>query len=269
MRISIIISTYNRPDALMCVLGSLNQQDCMLFEVVVADDGSTEDTKLAIDQFREKAKYTIHHVWQKDEGFRLAQIRNKAVAKSSEEYLIFLDGDCVVFPDYISKHIELAELGYFVRGSRIMLSEDYTNEFIAKEIQTSDITLGKLFQLKLGKKINRILPLARLKLGTIRKLKKTAWYGAKGCNIAIWRSDYYAVDGFDERYVGWGREDSDIVIRLIRNNVYRKEGIYAVSVLHLWHKESDRASLTKNDDKIAALQNSNETRAKLGLSQYL
>jgi len=180
-----------------------------------------------------------------------------------------LDGDCVVFPDYVSKHIALSEPSYFVRGSRIMLSESYTDEFLAKRIQTEGLTIGKLLNLKVRKKINRVLPLLRLKLGVIRKLKKTAWYGAKGCNIAFWRSDFYAVDGFDEQYVGWGREDSDIVIRLIRNGVFRKEGIYATTVLHLWHPESDRAQLTKNDDKINALQNSNDVCAKLGLSQHL
>lgn len=268
MHASVIISTYNRPDALVCVLESLQYQNNHSFEVVVADDGSAEETRAVIDEFRKRSKYALKHTWQQDNGFRLAQIRNKAVAESNGEYLIFLDGDCVVPVNFISNHLVLAESGYFVRGSRVMLSEAYTNEYIEGKYSYTDVIKSNVVKLRLQDKLNRITPLVNLRLGLIRKMKKNKWYGAKGCNIAIWRSDYFAVNGFDERYVGWGREDSDIVIRLIRNKVFRKEGIHAVTVLHLWHPESDRTQLSDNDEKIIALKDSENIVAEIGVSKY-
>ena len=268
MLISFIISTYNRHDALICVLESLNKQNNLSFEVIVADDGSTDETKKAVKEFRNVSKYHVEHVWQEDTGFHLAQIRNKAVAKSKGDYLVFLDGDCVAFPDFVDRHLLLAEKGYFVRGSRVMLSEEYTSQYINNHDDASKLSFINLVKLRFEKKINRILPLFYIPLGKIRKLKKMKWYGAKGCNIAIWRSDYFAVNGFDERYVGWGREDSDIVIRLIRSGVLRKEGIYAITVLHLWHSMSDRSQLSDNDEKLKSIQQSKATIAELGISQY-
>ncbi len=111
MKISVIVSTYNRPNALLCVLSSLNDQSSLEFETVIADDGSSSETEKMIAKFRNEPKFEMQHVWQKDDGFRAAQIRNKAVAKSKGDYLVFLDGDCAVFPDFISRHMQLAEKG--------------------------------------------------------------------------------------------------------------------------------------------------------------
>lgn len=268
MNVSFIISTYNRHDALTCVLNALNNQYDCSFEVVVADDGSIKDTKYAIEKIRERSKYMVTHVWQEDLGFRAAQIRNKAVAKSTGDYLIFLDGDCLVFPDFISNHLSLAEPGYFVRGSRVMLCEQFTKECIEKNINMTELPKLKLLKLRLMKKINRFFPLIQLPLNGLRKRKATDWYGVKTCNLGMWRSDFMAVNGFDERYVGWGHEDADLAVRLIKNGVRRKEGVNAVTVLHLWHALNDRSNLSENVERLQFVQQSETIRAELGVSQY-
>ena len=269
MLISIVISTYNRPDALLSVLTSLCDQSDFSFEVIIADDGSSNETRKVIRDFQENPVFDISHVWQEDDGFRAAQIRNKAVAASKGEYLIFLDGDCVVFPNFISEHICLAEKGYFVRGNRVMMSELYTQEFINSEIKPSSYTFKYLYVLFREKKIKRIYPLFHFPLGVLRKLKQKKWYGVKTCNLGMWKKDFLSVNGFDEQYIGWGHEDADLAIRLINNGISRKEGVNAVTVLHLWHPLNDRSHLKENEDRLEMRIKSNETCIVHGVSQYI
>jgi len=240
-------------------LDALNQSE---IEIVIADDGSDEQTKKVIDGYKVQSKNTIKHIWQEDEGFRAAQIRNKAVANSEGEYLIF------IFPDFLDKHHALSEVGYFVRGSRVMLSEEFTKEFIQKNINVSKMSLLDFLSLRLHKKSNRFMPLLALPLGFLRKMKKMDWYGVKTCNLAMWRNDFLAINGFDEQYVGWGHEDADLAVRLIRNGVYRKEGVNAVTVLHLWHALNDRSQLAENVARLKVIQESKNVRADQGVSQY-
>ncbi len=268
MNTSFIISTYNRPDALGCVLNSLNNQSNSAFNVIVADDGSSTDTYKVIDAFRLKSKYKLDHVWQEDHGFRAAEIRNKAVAMSEAEYLIFLDGDCLVFPDFIEKHLALAESGYFVRGNRVMLSEKFTRTFIEDKLDMANLSMTDLFRFRVNKKINRLFPLLKIPLGRLRKLKGKDWFGVKTCNLGMWRKDFIEVNGFNEDYVGWGHEDADLAVRLIKNNVRRKEGVYAVTVFHLWHPLNDRAQLSENVRRLKLAKESENIQATRGVSQY-
>ena len=113
MKISVIVATYNRIDALDFVLQSLETQTDSNFEILIADDGSKSDTKNFIEAFKLKSKLQIKHVWQEDLGFRLALIRNLASAQASGEYFIFLDGDCVVQPDFVAQHRQLAKKRLF------------------------------------------------------------------------------------------------------------------------------------------------------------
>lgn len=268
MLTSIIVTTYNRPDALKCVLQALNDLNQSEVEIVIADDGSGDLTKKIVEEYAANSNNKVKHVWQEDNGFRAAQIRNKAVACSAGEYLIFLDGDCVVFPDFVDKHLALSEVGYFVRGSRVMISETYTKEFIQNDINISEMSFFEFLSLRLVKKINRIVPLLAMPLGILRKMKKMDWYGVKTCNLGMWRNDFLAINGFDERYVGWGHEDADLAVRLIRNNVCRKEGVNAVTVLHLWHSMNDRSQLPENVARLKMIQESKDIRAAQGVSQY-
>ncbi len=264
--ISVIVTTYNRPDALRLVLLGLNQQTQLPDEVIIADDGSSDETRLLIDQLQEQLDYLLKHVWQKNEGFRAARIRNKAVLQADNNYLIFLDGDCVPFPDFIEKHCFLAEPSWFISGHRILLENKFTANVLKEGIciykNTSLQWLWHYFQ----GQTNRLFPLIRLKFNRLRKLSAKHWQGAKSCNLALWKKDFLTINGFDESFIGWGYEDSDLVIRLIRSGIYRKSGKFAVPVIHLWHQKNDREKEQINLNLLKQITGSHRIRAKIGLN---
>ncbi|MCK5719694.1 MAG: glycosyltransferase family 2 protein [Thiomargarita sp.] len=247
-KISIIVATYNRPDALYLVLKALAAQQVNNFnyEVIIADDGSDAKTQDLIQQLQPQLTYPLQHIWQKDEGFRLAKIRNLAIAASTGDYLIFLDGDCVPQVDFIAKHYQLAEKGWFVAGNRILLSSIFTQKVIENQQAIWSWNIYKWLAIYLQRKINRLSPLLRLPNNFLRKLHKLKWQGANGCNIAVWRKNILAINGFDEQFQGWGHEDADLVVRLFKQGVYRKEGRFAVPVFHLWHPQQDRSQEAEN-----------------------
>ena len=257
LKISLIVTTYNRPDALKLVLQALSAQTMLPFEVIIADDGSTPATAKLIHQLQ--LPYPLQHIWQEDKGFRAARARNRAVAAADGDYLIFLDGDCIPQTDFIEKHAMLAENGYFVAGNRILLSEKFT---VQGEIwKWSTI---KWIMPYLHRDINRLLPLLRLPDSVLRK-RQQKWQGAKTCNLALWREDILKINGFNECFQGWGHEDAELVVRLLRNNVQRKEGRFAVPVLHLWHPEQDRSQEKENRQKLEEMLNSTTTVAQEGI----
>jgi glycosyltransferase involved in cell wall biosynthesis len=245
--ISLVITTYNRPAALLAVLRGLNMQTIQGFQVIIADDGSTSETTDLIHNF--PSQYSLSHVWQPDNGFRAAAIRNKAIAQATTPYIVFLDGDCIPLPNFISQHCKLAEQNCFVAGNRILANSDLTKSILENEQDISNWNFYNWFQLRLKKKINRLSPLLTLPNGNWRKFNQT-WKGAKTCNLGIWLKDLKAINGFDENYQGWGHEDADLVVRLLRNKIQRKEGRFATPVLHLWHQENDRSNEVENFKRL-------------------
>lgn len=244
--VSVIVSTYNWPEALAVVLASLAAQTEKSFEVIVADDGSTAETAGLISRVAASYPVRLRHVWQEDEGFRAAAARNRAVAESRGDYLLFLDGDCAVFPDFVEKHSQLAEVGWFVAGNRILLGESFTRTVFEQSLGFYTWSFWQFIKARANGSVNRILPLFRLPDGLIRKLNPRKWQGAKTCNLGIWRDDFYLVNGFDESFVGWGHEDAELVSRLINSGVFRKDGRFATAVLHLWHGEQPRDNEKQN-----------------------
>lgn len=269
MLISVIISTYNWPDALHCVLKALNYQKDRDFEIIIADDGSDEKTKNTIENFKKISSIPLTHIWHEDLGFRAASIRNKAVVQAKGDYLIFLDGDCVALPTFICNHRRLAERNFFVSGNRVLLSESATPQFIKGDELFFQQTLWQWIVHWWRGDCNRWSPLLKLKLGIFRKLRQTQWRGAKTCNLGIYRQDFMAINGMDEGYVGWGYEDSDLVVRLQNNGTMRKDGRYFIPVLHLWHQHNKNpTTLADNFSRFQAVIKSKESRAKLGIDQY-
>jgi glycosyltransferase involved in cell wall biosynthesis len=264
--ISVIVATYNREDALDAVLRGLSRQADRDFEVVVADDGSGPPTAQVIATWAARGGFPFAHARHEDRGFRLAEIRNRAIAKSRGELCIFLDGDCIPRPDFVAAHRRLAEPGWFVAGNRVLLGQALTvrilNEGLAPELWGR----GEWLQHRLRGEVSRVAPLAALPLGPLRRLGPTAWRSARGTNLAIRRADLDRVDGFDATFNGWGREDSDIMVRLIRAGIRRKDGRYATAVLHLWHSEADRARLPDNERRLDEVINGDRVRAVRGLS---
>ncbi|MBX9586372.1 MAG: glycosyltransferase family 2 protein [Gammaproteobacteria bacterium] len=245
--LSVIVTTYNRPDALSLVLQGLALQTKKNFEVLVADDGSTTETKSLIENNR--WNFPIKHIWHEDQGFRAALIRNLAVKEAQGDYLLFIDGDCVPCSDFIKRHSELAEKGWFVAGSRLLLSPALTEDAVTGKKKILQWNFWHWLVARITGQCNRILPLLHLPF-LPRKNKSQEWRGAKTCNLAMWHDDFNLIKGFNEHFIGWGYEDSDLVIRLLRANVRRKQGRSAVTVLHLWHKENDRQHEADNWRKL-------------------
>lgn len=264
--ISIIITTYNRPDALDAVLRSLARQSDRNFEAIVADDGSGPDTAHLVDTWVRRLPFPLKHAWQEHRGFRGAAIRNRAIRASAGTYCIFLDGDCLPRADFVAVHRRLAEPGWFVAGNRILLSPRLTQRVLAAGAAAETWGFAKLARERLRGDVNRLLPALRLPLGPARKLHANAWQGAKTCNLAVARSDLERADGFDGGYVGWGLEDSDLVVRLIHAGVRRKDGRFACAVLHLWHPAADRSQLDANERQLADALSGSRIRARQGLS---
>jgi glycosyltransferase involved in cell wall biosynthesis len=264
--ISVIVTTYDRPDALDAVLRSLARQSDRMFEVVIADDGSGPATAAVIEAWRPRLGVPLVHVRHEHRDFRAAEIRNRAILASRGAYCICLDGDCLVRSDFIAAHRRLAEPGRFVAGNRVLMSRATTEAVLRGRLEPEAWSLPNWVVPYARRSINRLLPLIRLPLGPLRKLRPRAWRGARSCNLAVWRADLDRVDGFDCEYQGWGREDSDLLVRLIRAGVRRKDGRFATGVLHLWHPENDRSRLLANETKLDLALHGTRVRAGRGLS---
>ncbi|HEX2654799.1 MAG TPA: glycosyltransferase [Xanthobacteraceae bacterium] len=267
--ISVIVATYNREDALDAVLRGLAHQSDRNFEVIVADDGSGPQTAQVIASWSSRINVRLIHVRHEDRGFRLAEIRNRAIAASRGAICVFLDGDCIPRRKFIAAHRCLAETGYFVAGNRILISRDMTARILDERLHAEEWPLSTWIAARLRGEINRITPIFRLSLGPLRKFNADRWQGARGSNLAIRREDLVRVDGFDAAFSGWGLEDSDIIIRLLRAGVRRKDGRFATGVLHLWHPENDRSKFADNQIKLRQIIESDRLQAGRGLSALL
>lgn len=264
--ISVILTTYDREDALAAVLRSLAGQTDRQFEVVVADDGSGPATKALLAAWKEKLGVPLIHVWHEHRDFRAAEIRNRAILASHGGYCIFLDGDCLVRPDFIAMHRRLAGRGWFVTGNRVLMSTGLTTRVLKADAAPETWALGAWLAERWRAGINRLMPLLRIPLGPLRKLRPGAWLGARSCNLAVWRSDLDRIDGYDADFSGWGREDSDLLVRLIHAGVRRKDGSFATAVLHLWHPDVDRSRLSENDRRLDDVVASDRIKAGRGMS---
>lgn len=267
--ISVIVSTYNWPNALDACLKSLLDQHDNNFEIIIADDGSNLFTQQLIETYTSLNEPAIRHIYHEDLGFRAGTIRNKAVAASRGDYLIFLDGDCIVLPHFLTRHRKLAETNYFVPGNRILLNNNLTQELFNQSISVHRQPIQFFILNWLKKRINRITPFLYIPLQFQRYWQPTKWNKAMTCNLAVWKNNFIAVNGFDELFEGWGFEDSDLVIRLIHQGIKRKEGRFAVPVLHLWHKQNDRSRHDKNYARLLErINNPKIIRAEKGVDQY-
>lgn len=273
MTYAIILSTYNWPEALGIILESLLPQLKIHTDVdiIIADDGSTTDTKTLIERFQNQLPDRISHIWHEDIGFRKSVVLNKAVAAAANaDYLLFLDGDCIPFPDYITQHKKLAETGYFVAGNRVLLSRQYTSELMSNHQLVNQIfswNFALWVLAKAQKKVNKVFSFLRLNVNAKWRYSRSSnWKYPKGCNVGIFRLDFVAVNGYDAVFSGWGHEDADLFIRLLHNNIKIKDGRFAIPVLHLWHKESSRINESANYARLMErLQDKSAIQAQNGI----
>jgi glycosyltransferase involved in cell wall biosynthesis len=242
MKLSVIVTTYNRPDALKKVLEGLYAQTRLPDEILVADDGSTEDTRQMIEGFKNRPGPGFCHIWQKDLGFRAARARNKAIAASSGEYLVFLDGDCIPDPWFTADHLSLAEPGCFFQGKRALVSRRASPGFDVNDT----MSLGRRIRHAVTGGIGNAHHVFRIPFfpcsRTIHKLS-----GIRSCNMGVFKQDVRSVNGFNHDFEGWGREDSEFAARLFRFGIRRKEHPFLAICYHLWHRENPRTRLNRND----------------------
>jgi glycosyltransferase involved in cell wall biosynthesis len=266
--ISVVITTYNRPDALASVVRACFMQYDKNFEIIIADDGSTANTRDCVEKLAIAATVPVRHVWQPDDGFRAAMARNRGTLAAQGEYIIFLDGDCIPQRDFIARHRALSEPGCLVSGSRILMSERLTRRILQHGIAIPDTGAATRLGWRLRGDLNKTLQLALRwpDLGRVRS--SFSWRRIKSCNLGVWRSDLEKVNGFDESFTGWGYEDTDLVLRLFHAGVKRKDGAFATEVFHLWHRDAQRGQESSNRRVVLERAASKVTQATIGLREH-
>lgn len=248
MKISVIVTTYNRPGALEQVIEGLLSQTVLPHEIIIADDGSGKETKERISLFLERSTPKVIHVWQKDKGFRAARSRNKAILAATGDYLVLLDGDCIPHIRFIEDHSDLAEPGSFFQGKRVLVNEKAESAFSFPDT----ISFFRLAGLALTGSLSNAHHIFHLPFFPCYEKKGLS--GIRSCNMGIFRADAVAVNGFNHDFEGWGREDTEFVIRLFRYGLKRRENPFRAICYHLWHRENPRDQLKKNDQRLEIIK---------------
>lgn len=267
MKISFIVLTYNRTETLLPVLRSLAQQCNAQHEVLVADDGSNPEHVKLLANGCPAFNCNVRHVWHPDVGFTAAAARNLGAHFSDGDYLVFLDGDCVPGRSFVAAHTSLAERGYFVNGSRVLLSERLTSQVVAEQIDLPGKSAWFWLHARMAGDSNKLLHMLPWPGSLFRLKEGFEWRGIRSCNMAVWRENFVAVNGFDETFEGWGHEDADLVLRLSNLGVKRKNGFLATEVFHLWHRESLRDHESSNKQKVFERMKTGLVIAEKGLAQ--
>lgn len=228
-RTSLIISTYNWPEALKFCLLSVAKQRMLPDEVIIADDGSRSETRDLIEAMREIISVPVLHIWHEDLGFRKTEILNKAVRHSSGDYLIQVDGDVILHPYFIKDHVAASESGAFVRGTRARITPAKTAELLL----STNLNLH-VFSKGVYNRLNALrLPLLK-SLGERKEMKSR---NVRGSNLAFWKADFIRVNGYNNDLQGWGHEDEELAARLINNSIVKKIIKLSAVQFHLHHDE--------------------------------
>ncbi len=265
MKVSLIISTYNRPDALAICLTSVLKQTRMPDEVIIGDDGSRDDTRRLIEDFASRFPVPLIHLWHEDDGFRLAAMRNKCIARATGDYILQIDGDVILSRHFVADHIAAAKPGFYIKGSRVRLNEKSsaricdTGRFCAYFSPCS---------LSLLKDREKAIRLPRLLSVWLSHRYHTTGTGL-GANLSFWRNDLLKVNGYDESFTGWGAEDNDIELRLQASGVKTFKLFRCGLVRHLWHKETPNPRLHDAYEYMKQKIARGEIVSKNGVDKYL
>lgn len=265
--ISVVLTTYNRSEAVAVVLSALQQQTDTNFEVVIADDGSRPEHRARIAEAAAGCRFPLAHVWHPDVGFTVSRARNLGVAQARGSYLVLLDGDCVPDVDFIAQHRRLMQSACLVNGSRCLLSKRFTQQVIAGSASIVGKRCSYWLQRWQAGDASKIAPILRMPDFQFRLESGFRWRGIRSCNMGLWRADFEQVNGFDTSFQGWGHEDADLVLRLFHAGVRRKNGFFATEVFHLWHDEASRDRASANEGTVRARMRNGMVRAEQGLSE--
>lgn len=250
MRASVIFSTYNSDEWLKKVIIGFNNQTVSDFEIIIADDGSTQKTKQCIDDLRNSVSIKINHVWHEDNGFQKTKILNKAILQATTDYLIFTDGDCIPRKDFVEKHLEFRDKNYFLSGGYFKLPMS-TSHKISDNVIVSQACFTIKWLVQNGVKQNiKLLKIINSKwLTTFLNKFTTTTPSWNGHNSSGWKSDIIAVNGFNEE-MQYGGEDRELGERLINAGLKSKQIRYSAICLHLDHARGyvSDAVWKKNND---------------------
>jgi len=258
---TLIISTYNWAEALSLVLKSVKKQSQLPDEIIIADDGSTQETRDVIEKSISDFTIPVHHVWQEDKGFRKAHILNKAVAKAAGEYIIQIDGDCIMHKHFIKDHLHFVKRNTYLFGSRVNIQKQHLKTLFAKrQIRFSALSKG----IKKRTRACHISFLSKL-------YKERTQFSNKfrGCNTSYFKEDFIAVNGYNEDITGWGREDSELVLRMHNRGIKARRLRYRGIVFHIYHNEKSRGRLDLNDSIEQNTIQNKITWAPNGVDKYL
>lgn len=263
--VTLLISTYNWPEALELVLLSIQSQTLMPDEIVIADDGSDDRTTLIIKEYQSQFKIPIKHVWHEDKGFRLAEIRNKAIAQANGDYIVQIDGDIIIHPRFIEDHFKFAVENTFVRASRIYINEEMSTQMLnAKRYKINAFSKGitNFFS-------SLRIPFLWKHFETNYKDKGDERYEIHGCNMAYWRKDAIKVNGYNECFNGWGPEDKEFITRLMNIGIQKRFLKLGAIAFHIYHKENPKTFLEENIKAFKETITEKKTYCERGISQYL
>jgi len=257
---ALLISTYNWPEALDLVFQSILIQTRMPDEIIIADDGSGNETRKVIDAFREKCPVPVRHLWQHDDGFRKTVIVNQAISYTDCAYIIQIDGDIMLHPNFIEDHFRVQEKGTYIRASRVLLDEEKTKSFLL----TKTYTPPSIFSKGITNRINALRwPFLA---GFLIKRKKRS-NNIHGSNCAYWRNDFIAVNGYNNALLGWGHEDIELAARLVNNGVLQKRVKLLAIGYHLHHTYNDRGRAAFNREIYQQVVDSGTTTCNDGYLQ--
>ncbi|MGL5319059.1 MAG: glycosyltransferase family 2 protein [Bacteroidales bacterium] len=243
--VTLLVSTYNNTDFLQLCLLSVLRQTIKPCEIIIADDGSTRETYETIQQLRKVINIPIIHVWQEDNGFQLAKIRNIAIAASKCEYIIQIDGDIVMHHCFIEDHLRFAQKKTLLQGSRVLLGEKLTKRLIK-----GNETTVSFFTRNLSRRENTIRWIGLSKFLLSRYRNPYPIYYARGANMSFFKQDFMAVNGYDESFVGWGHEDSDLTLRMLNHGCRKLYVKFSCVAYHLYHKEPLRTNEAMNKERM-------------------
>jgi len=282
LKLSLIITTYNRPNSLELTLQSAFNQSILPDEIIIADDGSGEETKKLIERYAAIAPAPLIHCWQEDKGFRLSKIRNIAIAKSVFDYIVMTDGDVVLERNFIRDHKRAAQIGFFVQGPKANLSKNTSQRLMKQKSYRINRVILFYDLIKNNRIVTTIhssflawciAKMACLKIPIVTDIlngPQDALKAILGCNMAFWKSDAIKVNGFNEEFLGWGREDNAFAALLINNGIKRRNLKFEGLAFHLFHEHAcSKDMLSKNTSILEDTITNKRTRTDNGLGKYL
>lgn len=262
MQVTLMIITYNWPEALKRVLDSALHQSMLPSEIVIGDDGSTDKTRQLIESYAQSSPVPIVHVWQEDKGFRRTSILNKAIARAKGDYIIQVDGDVILDSHFVADHVDVAQKGCFVCGSRVKLATPISQRLLQDE--------------------EARLSLHQMPLSSVANSFRSSWlrhYLAfryarrinhlRGCNMAFWKDDIIKVNGYDENLTKWGHEDGELAYRLHFAGIKKKSLKMGGIVYHLYHPEASRENVQYHNEVLDQVIAEHSAWCKNGIDKYL